>query len=325
MKIGHTSGSRNQRRRRNARITPAAAELLETRSLLSAGPVVNTPMGTVTTDQPVISWDAVDQATGYDLELHNIDDGSTRVFLQEDLPDTNYTPDDTQKMAAGNYRAWVRAKFAEGEEPTVWSSPKDFSVRLTPRVLTPTGVVNSSRPEIIWEGVDEAVSYDVWVGDIDNNMMVFVEEGVASNTWIPTEAQSLSEGSYRVWVRGRFTDGTYTEWSPDQDFEVLFTPLVETPEDGGRVTTSQPEITWTPLDGAISYHVWVGNTGTSTREFLQEGITGNSYVPTLEQSLGTGDYRVEVRRVWQTMNSVNGVLRTTSRSSSLVHYGTWCR
>jgi hypothetical protein len=295
MKIGHTSGSRNQRRRRNARITPAAAELLETRSLLSAGPVVNTPMGTVTTDQPVISWDAVDNATSYDLWVSDMDSREV-LFVEEGIGTTNFTP--TTGLNQGRIRVWVRAQLADSSY-TDWGPNHDFIVQVTPTVTGPVNsqlpstptLINDTTPTITWESAPGNWRFQVFLSNqtaltstqytVQNLTPILDENGdpipdgegdvlreEIRSFEIPTE---LSMAEFQVFVRAIDDGGRVTDWSPAYHFTVA--PQTEVLRPFGPSFDDPPLLEWDAVPGATNYDVWV-TTQTDYDEWVDGGMVG---------------------------------------------------
>ncbi len=87
-------------------------ESLETRALLAAPQIVS-PTGTITDSTPVVTWEAVDTATTYDLWISDVE--SREVLVQKQgLTTTSYTLADTEALNLGRLRIWARANFADG-------------------------------------------------------------------------------------------------------------------------------------------------------------------------------------------------------------------
>ena len=59
------------------------------------------------------------------------------------------------------------------------------------------------------------------------------------------------------------------------------------------VTVQRPTITWSPIDGAASYEVWITGLSTNTNPLVRATSTTASYLPTAD--LGIGKFRVWVR------------------------------
>ncbi len=88
-------------------------------------PRVVSPVNTVQSVQPVISWTAVAGAVRYEIWLSNLTTG-LRIASDSTLQSTSYSP--TQSLVSGNsYRVWIRAFDSTGTS-TAWSAAANFSV-----------------------------------------------------------------------------------------------------------------------------------------------------------------------------------------------------
>ena len=85
---------------------------------------VLTPTGSTTDKTPLFTWLAVEGAVKYELLLRR-DDVASVILNKKDILTNSYTP--TTELAAGNYRAWVRAINANGIM-TTWSAVQTFTI-----------------------------------------------------------------------------------------------------------------------------------------------------------------------------------------------------
>ena len=136
-----------------------------------------------------------------------------------------------------------------------------FEARLlltTPDILTPTGTIADTTPEITWEAVDDAESYDLWVTSLETYETVLVETGIVGTSFTP--ATELSLGRIRIWARANLVGGAMSAWSPASEAIILSAPVVTGPAgQGPRHLTgdSTPEITWTAGTAASRFQIWV--------------------------------------------------------------------
>jgi hypothetical protein len=73
----------------------------------------------------VFAWTSVTDAVAYELWVNNVTTGTNRIINETAVAGISYTP--VTQLAAGAYRAWVRA-IGPGSVPGVWSSGVDFEV-----------------------------------------------------------------------------------------------------------------------------------------------------------------------------------------------------
>ena len=195
----------------------------------------------------------------------------------------SFTPE--QELGVGRYRAWVRG-FDSLNRPTAWSRGMDFRIVTRPEFVTPLNqsfVSTRDFPEVSWTSVVDTDYYDLWVNNITTGESQVIRETRLPTTSYPTELAGLEGGAYRAWTRASVVDVPQTEalraealvadpnltpselaeiehlvygrWSAPVNFTVLATPTVLTP--GGATFIRRPEITWTPVEGASNYYVWL--------------------------------------------------------------------
>ena len=165
MKFESVSGKSRSRRSRSSLQAPAAVESLEVRSLMT----VLSPTGTVNDATPTFTWEAVDNATSYDLWVTDAEQRMAQ-FVEYKIQGTNFTPVDDLNL--GRTRVWVRANFANAPS-SPWSVPAEFVVQVVPTV---TGPVNLSqpgtpqklvetKPTITWTSPPGAFRFEIFFSD----------------------------------------------------------------------------------------------------------------------------------------------------------------
>lgn len=127
-------------------------------------------------------------------------------------------------------------------------------------VISPTGTINNATPQIAWDAVDNAVSYDLWVSDVEQRTLQFVKSNIADTNYTPLTP--LNVGNTRAWVRANFGDGSKSNWSAPRDFVVQVVPVVTGPVNATLPATQQklsetkPTITWTSPPGASRFEIF---------------------------------------------------------------------
>jgi len=158
----------------------------------------------------------------------------------------------------GNQRS--RRSKSNLQAPAVVES---LEVRSLMTVLLPTGTVNDSTPTIAWEAVDNAVSYDLWVTDVEQREVMFIKNGITSTNYTPTTPMNL--GAARVWVRPNFAGGVKGEWSAPKIFIVQEKPTVTGPINSllpgtpHKLNETKPTITWDTAPGALRFEIFLSN------------------------------------------------------------------
>ena len=200
--------------------------------------------------QPVVSWDDVDFAEGYEVRIQR--DGGEPQILQ--VQDTTLTHWATRK---GTYSYQVRAVKENGQENGPWSDPQ--SIRVT-RTEGPAPQVEVScrpstgKPVLQWTEVPGAVGYEV-------------ERRVGSGAFAllyTARGTSLTNGSakagtgYGYRVRALAEDGATGAWSE------IVTAVCTLAQPDVTVTSrsdGKPVLTWDKIDGAVKYEIYFSANG----------------------------------------------------------------
>ncbi len=144
--------------------------------------------------------------------------------------------------------------------PAIVESLETRALLAAPQVLTPTGTISDSTPVITWEAVDGAISYDLWVSDVEVRKVIFTEYGLGTTSY--TVTTELHLGRNRIWVQANFEDGTSTGWGPLKDVILQVAPNITGPTNllqpatPGKINETQPTITWTSPPAARSFEIF---------------------------------------------------------------------
>lgn len=163
---------------------------------------------------PVLGWSSVPGATQYEVWVDNQTTNTSRVVHSTSVTATSLP---LPGLTAGSYRAWVRARDAQGGS-YAWTPTFSFEVQRAARVLTPTGTANSSTPLISWTAVSGAARYELWVSNLNTLVRVIHFTDITSTRFQP--AANLVPGQYRVWVRAIDGNGVSAAWSTPANFTV---------------------------------------------------------------------------------------------------------
>lgn len=250
------------------------------------------------------------------------------------IPEDPTNPDSAaRELPLGRYRIWILAVDQSGGV-TNWSAPRTFDVGPKPVDLAPDAPAFGESPPLMWDAVDRATHYEVFVAQtggpspyfrrtipatanatrettqvvqsvagtpiVDNNNGVVESKEVprldANGNEIPFP---LPKGSYTLWVRAIYmADGeptVYGAWSDATGFSTLAGPVITAPvPDQGIVTAARPTIEWTKIQGAARYEVLVHKFN-SRPPYLEANSSSTSY--TFTEDLTAGDYTIWVRAV----------------------------
>ena len=301
-------------RRRIRRNAPGSQfvsfEQLEERALLTTlapeVPEILTPSDVVETQFPNYSWTLSQGASHYELQVDNLTAGIDSFLFETPIVETSFVS--PVALDEGEYRVRVRAVSTTGDFSD-WSEFRPFTVNVpTPAIpdfITPNPIgistIESGTFEFDWTDVPNAASYNLWVTQVENaageltgDRVVFVRGLTESNY---QHHRAFEDGVYRAWVQAENSVGETSSFSlTPVEFIVDAPPLervVVTSPTGTSENTS-PTFTWSNVEGAVRYELWVNNLTTGqSRVILETELTGLSFTP--ETPLEQGRYRVWVR------------------------------
>ena len=175
--------------------------------------------------------------------------------------------------------------------PSMSQDVQDIRIDVGVKIKTPTVSTTIQRPRIEWYPVPGAINYEIWIGNSSAGINPW-HRGISKsfNTWyeLPT---SLGVGKMDLWVRGIRNDGSFTPWSDMHRFTINTASNI--PDMTRRQTVTRPTIVWDSLPGAVTYDVWVNNCSTGEIQCFREIVSGNSWKPSQDMSLG--EYHIWVR------------------------------
>ena len=256
---------------------------------ITTAPVTGEVASPVYSGMPLISWSPLTGAANYDLWINNTSTGQSQVIRQQSLTTNSYQV--PASLGLGTHTFWVRGIDADGVAGD-WSVSRQFmsAARVTP--TTPNGPTFSTQPTLQWQAVSGANRYEVSVVNRPTNAVVLSQSGITGTNWTPVS--SLPNGNYRWWVRASSTVyGIVGGWSIHTDFNTGGKPTVLTP--AGTTNDRTPTISWTAVQGAARYELWVSRIDGGGVIINLTNLTANSYTPTT--SLVPRAYRIWVRAV----------------------------
>lgn len=188
------------------------------------------PEGTIATNTPTYSWNAVAGASWYYLWVQ--DAVGTPVKRWYRAGDVGCDPDGLctvtpSESVVGNVKWWIQTWNSAGFGP--WSESLSFSTSGTcgalsaPVALSPIGTTSSMTPEYRWQPVCGATWYQLWVDDVSGNKINRWYRSsetacVVSNGDCNITPAETIEGNAVWWVRAWSAQQAYGPWSGAQSF-----------------------------------------------------------------------------------------------------------
>jgi len=193
---------------------------------------------------------------------------------------------------------WTPAPADIGEHPVslltsdgALASTNTVLVQVLPNLPWPTEtVVDTRRPEFLWEPIENATWYCIW---INRNGRKFCSGWLqqANASWQPDF--DFPGGGYTWWVSGWGPEIGYASWSPAADFSIpVMIPGASRPlTPNGVKQDFEATFEWEPVGEAAWYRVWLNRNGTRASSWWVKGAT-NSVCP---EALTFGSYQWWVR------------------------------
>lgn len=228
-------------------------------------PVLVSPNGSGVSTSPTYSWNALAGATEYYLWVNDANGPVVQEWLNAAdacaASVCNAAPN--SPLARGPHTWWVQARNESGDG--AWSAAVSFVVGALPEapvLVSPSGVGVPETPSYSWEAVSDAAEYHLWVN---------TQSGPVIQTWLSaasvcagpqcsvTPSTTLARGYHTWWVQARNASGD-GPWSAGVSFTVGDLPGTPTPiSPVGPTATSSPTFTWTGLEDATAYYLWINN------------------------------------------------------------------
>lgn len=274
--------------------TPTPAYAVDSPSNLAA---------TVSTN-PVLSWDRVAGATGYDVELSRTADFTSTSRLGNVVSTNNvrYVPVVQLPTDIVWWRVRAKAGSTLGEYATGFFTPAAVAA---PVMVRPAPDVHFRAPEapyFTWEPVAGATGYVVQTGRDPQ----FVDPaGIAENKQKTTSAYLTaypSPGEYFWRVRAELSSGYYSAWSDSRPYVVDGLPAVErvSPDDSFEEKIRDVVLDWAAVPGAATYELQVSTdiafaNNSTTLKADAKGLVSTQWSP--PATLANDEYYWRVRAV----------------------------
>jgi hypothetical protein len=255
----------------------------------------------VTFATPTFSWDMVEGAETYDLQVDN-DPAFGSPEININTRQNSYTH--TSTLANGTYNWRVRVK-RNGSVTNDWSGVQTFTLELPiPQNLQhyPSGDVGRA-PTLCWDPLVKsqdsipvlaAWKYRVQVSKEPTFTSIFDTIDTEQSCWTPVKG--YDDGNY-YW-RVAMIDGNSTarrgNYSPFATFTKqypitgLLSPL------SGSTANITPTFTWTPVNGAAKYRLQVSIASNFSTTYDSVDTNNTTYTPTKAYANNTYYWRVAI-------------------------------
>ena len=275
-RVGSWSGTSNDASTSitNSLVMPASAKTVTVNYAAIPLPPTATlvsPSGTIDTNLPTYTWDAVSSSTRYYLWVES-PPGSVVLdqwYTAEEAGcaggtgTCSITP--SIPLSVGSHDWWIQTWNDGGSGD--WSSSLRFIYGFPPdpaTLVSPGGTTSDSTPTYTWNAVSDSTWYYLWVEGPSGNMVLdqwytAEEAGCAggTGTCAITPSITLSVGNHEWWIQ-TWNDAGDGEWSSSLSFLYGSPPDTATLVSPGSTTfDSTPAYTWNAVSDSTWYYLWV--------------------------------------------------------------------
>jgi len=209
-------------------------------------------MATITDPNVTFTWDTVDKATGYVIQISD-DETFTTVIDEQTLTTTSHM---LFMPTSGTYHWRVRA--TEGGVLSEWSNSHTFFVEPLPIPSNPTptsgSVLYDANVIFSWDAVTGAGEYQIRIAT-DSGMTNIIYDQTTTNT---SQNHSLPAlGVYYWQVRGINTPIIGGGSSVNSLAILTIPPTLIAPADMASATISDVTFSWDAVSGATDYQIQI--------------------------------------------------------------------
>ena len=253
----------------------------------------------VTFATPTFSWDIVEGAESYDLQVDNDPAfGSNEISVS--TRQTSYTH--TTTLANGTYFWRVRVK-RNGSVTNNWSEVQSFTLELpTPQGLQHyPGDVVSRAPTLCWEPLIEsnesipvlaAWKYRVQVSKDPSFTTIFDTVDTQQSCWTPIKGYDDGNYYWRVaMIDGNGKLGNYSSFATLT--KQYPTTSLNEPVSGSTINAT-PTFAWTPVNGAAKYRLQVSTAANFSTTYDSVDTNNTTFTPTKKYANNTYYWRVAI-------------------------------
>src|SRR5271157_87491 len=236
--------------------------------------------------RPIFSWQPVDGASSYTIQISNVSNFHTTV-VNSKVTGASYTPgSDLPKNTLLYWR--VQALGTNG--PSLWSETDSFTSAnppSTPKLSSPSSNALVTSNKLVLDWGDSSLPSGVTLSNYQ--IQVSAADASFANPLLNTtttqsnfQMSSLTANTKYYWrVRAYGNNGHFSDWSGASYFRsAMLPPSMTTMANGDPVSSLRPTFSWGAVDDATNYTFQVSTSSTFSSTILNKTVTPATYTPT---------------------------------------------
>ena len=241
-----------------------------------------TPGGSAS-GKPVLTWDAVDGASGY--QIYRAESGSGSFALLEETEETSYI--DTTAAGGKVYDYKVIALSSNtAVKNSGYSAPVSAASILTAPEAALSVSTTTGKPTVEWTTAEGAVEYHVYRSTSKSGDYEVVGTGITGETYTDETAAAGTTYYYKVMAVGEHSAANSGFSNVVSGLCKLANPTVTIT---GSSSSGKPVVKWKTVEGAAKYRIYRSTKKTSGFKLVKTAITARSYTDT-DAVVGTNYY-----------------------------------
>ena len=222
--------------------TKSASSAVKSRTCDLAQPVISTS-NVASSGKVKVSWDAVENATGYTICIYDADGALLKTASTTKTSATHSTG-----VAGKAYSYKVRATCAVDSAASAYSAAKSRTCDLARPEVTVSNVVSSGKVKVSWDKVKGATKYAIYIYDEDGALLktsTTTKTSATHNSGVAGEVYT-----YKVRAQCAVSAATSAYSSAKTRACDLAQPAITVTTDA---STGKINVSWEPIEGAITY------------------------------------------------------------------------
>jgi autotransporter-associated beta strand protein len=161
-------------------------------------------------------------------------------------------------------------------------------------VTAPNGMIEDVRPTILWNAVDGAVSYNVYLNIDNGGGNVFTQKDVSASQTSLAIPQDLEFARYRVFIEANMPNDVLKKQDAGHTFVVEVKSQLTSI---GATTATTPDFTWNRVPGAAQYRIFINVPGGAVTADIADPGSGTTASHTITSALPRNDYKWWLRAI----------------------------